>query len=47
MKPIPATYESKCIICGSTIYEEDEIVEWEDEWVHAACAEDEGAEVER
>lgn len=47
MKPIPATYESTCELCGNRIHEEDEIVRVDDEWVHAQCAEDEGYEVER
>lgn len=47
MKPIPATYESTCDLCGRAILEEDPIVCVDDEWVHADCAEDDGFEVER
>lgn len=47
LKAIPATYESTCSLCDGRIYEEDEIVCLDDEWVHAICAEDEGEQVAR
>jgi hypothetical protein len=46
MKPIPATYETECPLCGCAIVEEEPIVKVDDLWVHDHCAEDWGEEVD-
>lgn len=46
LRTIVASYDSECPLCGMPIVGEvDEIVCLDDQWVHAKCAEDEGAEV--
>jgi hypothetical protein len=47
LRPIAATYVSRCPICDESIDEGDEIVSVDGDWVHAFCAEDEGYEVGR
>lgn len=47
MRAIRASFESRCGYCHGRIYEDEPIVNVDDEWVHAQCAENEGEEVER
>jgi membrane protein implicated in regulation of membrane protease activity len=46
VKAVKASFDGRCGICQSAIEEGELIVKADDEWVHAACAEDEGFEVE-
>jgi hypothetical protein len=47
LRVIEATYSSRCGLCDDVIKDGDDIVQLSGEWVHADCAEDEGAEVDR
>lgn len=46
LQVIAAGYESRCTICEEEIAEGDAIVHLDDEWVHAACAEENGEDVD-
>jgi hypothetical protein len=37
----------RCGVCDGALQEDDEIVKFEDEWCHVACAEENGCEVDR
>jgi hypothetical protein len=41
-----ANFDSRCTLCDGRIHEGDDIVNVDGEWVHAACAEEEGEEVD-
>lgn len=43
--PIEARHTSRCGICDDEIAEGELIVNLDDEWVHAGCADEEGHEV--
>jgi hypothetical protein len=49
MRPIKATFNTRCPFCDEPIYEGDDIVrvESEDAWLHADCAEEFGEKVDR
>ena len=47
MKPIRASYETRCGLCGAQIDIDEEIVKVDDEWCHAECAEGEEGDIER
>lgn len=44
LQPVLARHKSRCGICDSLIWPDEEIVEVDGEWVHADCADEEGFE---